>query len=67
MYQLYLADYVTTRTMTRKQKWTILLVASSMLAIPLILLDSPIMRLVIITLYISKYYYFLTKIPTINR
>ncbi|MGL6228047.1 MAG: YbaN family protein [Culicoidibacterales bacterium] len=67
IYQLYLADYVAERAMTSKQKWTILSFASVMLLFPLFFIDSLVMKGVIIALYIGKYYYFLVRIPTINK
>ncbi|MGL5296046.1 MAG: YbaN family protein [Culicoidibacterales bacterium] len=66
IYQLYLADYVATRSMTSRQKWTILTLASIMLLFPLFFIGNSLMKCVILALYIGKYYYFLVKIPTIN-
>lgn len=65
MYQLYLADYVRHRAMTKQQKWTILTIASIMLLFPLLLIGSWVMKIGIIFLYMGKYYYFLVKIPTL--
>ncbi|HAX73351.1 MAG TPA: DUF454 domain-containing protein, partial [Firmicutes bacterium] len=51
--------------MTIKQKVTILLFADMMLLFPLIILDSWIMKGVIVVLMIIKYIYFMFFISTI--
>lgn len=65
IYQCYLANYVRQGAMTKKQKRTILLTASIMLLIPLVMIDSLVMKGIIILLYVGKYFYFLVKIPTL--
>lgn len=52
--------------MTRKQKWTILLTADAMIAIPFFILDSNLVKILLILVVAYKYYYFMTKIKTIE-
>lgn len=65
IYQKHLESFVSKRSMTLKTKIGLLGLASTMLLFPLIFVDVFIMRLVIIALYIGKYYYFVFKIKTI--
>jgi len=53
--------------MTLKQKMTILLFADFMMAFPLIILDSLVIKCIIVLMIIIKYYYFLFVIKTINN
>jgi uncharacterized membrane protein YbaN (DUF454 family) len=53
------------RAMSRKQKWTILLTADAMIAIPFILMDSLMVRVFLLLVVSYKYYYFMYKIKTI--
>jgi uncharacterized protein len=66
LYKRHLEEFVKNRAMTLKQKITILLTADCMIAIPFILLDNLIIRLVLICIVGYKYYYFIYKIKTIR-
>ncbi len=66
LYKRHLEEFVKNRAMTLKQKITILLTADCMIAIPFILLDNLIIRLVLICIVGYKYYYFIYKIKTIK-
>jgi uncharacterized protein len=66
LYKRHLEEFVKNRAMTLKQKLAILLTADCMIAIPFILLDNLIIRLVLICIVGYKYYYFIYKIKTIN-
>ncbi|WP_338473147.1 YbaN family protein [Niallia sp. XMNu-256] len=66
LYKKYLEDFVRERAMTRKQKWTILLTADAMIAIPFFILDSNLVKILLILVVAYKYYYFMTKIKTIE-
>ena len=65
IYKNHLDSFVKERAMTWKTKFSILLLASIMLAFPLIFSDSILVKIIIVTLYVVKYYYFLFKIKTI--
>ena len=66
LYQKHLDSFVRHRAMTLKTKISILLLASIMLAFPLIFSDNLILKCLIVILYIVKYYYFLVRIETIE-
>jgi uncharacterized protein len=65
LYKRHLESFVRERSMTLKQKLTILLFADMMIAIPFFLLNSFILRVTLIAIVIYKYYYFIYKIKTI--
>ncbi len=65
VYKNHLETFVTERSMTLKTKVCLLTFASIMLLFPLILVDVIWVRLLIICLYITKYYYFIYRIKTI--
>lgn len=65
IYKNHLDTFVKERAMTWKTKFSILLLASIMLAFPLIFSVSILVKIIIVTLYVVKYYYFLFKIKTI--
>ena len=66
LYKRYLSDYVSTRSMTKKQKFTILLVASVALLIPFILVDVLLMRIFLVLIAACKYAYFIFVIDTVK-
>lgn len=65
IYQKYLKSFVEKKIMTRKQKWTLMIVVDVMLIIPFIMIDIWFIRAFIILLNVTKYYYF-TKVYTIE-
>lgn len=65
-YKKYLDSFVQTRSMTLKQKISILVLASAMICIPIILVDSIYLRLFLVLLIIAKIYYFTFNIKTIK-
>ena len=67
IYKKYLENYVKNRSMTRKQKLTILILAFVMLSFPFFMVDVLPMRIFIILLMIGKFYYFLFKVETIEE
>ncbi len=64
IYKNHLESFVIHRSLTIKQKVLILLFADSMIAFPLILMDSIIMKIVLIIIILFKFYYFIFKIET---
>lgn len=65
IYKNHLDSFVKERAMTLKTKISILLLASIMLAFPLVFSDNVYVKILIVSLYVIKYYYFLFKIKTI--
>lgn len=66
LYKTHLDDFVKTRSMTLKSKFTILLPASAMLILAFIMMPNWYGRGFIIFLIIFKYVYFFTRIKTIE-
>lgn len=66
LYKKHLESFVKERSMTLKQKLTILLFADVMLLIPFILMDKLAVRLLLAAVFVYKYYYFIFKIKTIS-
>ncbi|WP_254842662.1 YbaN family protein [Bacillus sp. MRMR6] len=65
LYKRHLESFIRERSMTLKQKLTILLFADIMIAIPFFLMNSFIFRVTLIAIVFYKYYYFIYKIKTI--
>ena len=66
MYKKHLESFVNNIAMTMKQKITILLFADIMLMFPLIILDSILIKVLIILLILTKYWYFMFRIKTLR-
>jgi uncharacterized membrane protein YbaN (DUF454 family) len=66
LYKKHLEEFVKNRAMTKRQKMTILFFADLMIAIPFILLDNFLIRMLLILIVGYKYYYFFCKINTIK-
>lgn len=66
IYKKHLETFVKERAMTIKQKIAILLFADFMIAFPLIILKSVVMKIILILIILCKYYYFIFKIKTIK-
>ena len=67
IYKNHLDSFVKERTMTLKTKISILLLASIMLAFPLVFSENIYVKVLIVGLYVVKYYYFLFRIKTISE
>ncbi|MEH7254823.1 DUF454 family protein [Neobacillus niacini] len=65
LYKRHLETFVKERSMTLKQKLTILLFADVMIAIPFFILDSYIVKVLLVLIVVYKYYYFINKIKTV--
>lgn len=66
IYKKHLENFINKKAMTMKQKRSILIFVSVMLAIPIITIDNLHMRLFLIALICIKFYYFIFKIKTVN-
>lgn len=66
IYKNYLEDFAENKSMTLKQKISILAFADVMIAFPLLILDSLYIKLFLILVVMFKYYYFIFKIKTIK-
>lgn len=66
LYKNHLEDFVNTRSMTMKTKVSLILFADIMIAFPLIIIDSLIMKSVLILVILFKLYYFTFRIKTIK-
>lgn len=66
LYEKHLDSFVTNRSMLLKTKICTLAFASIMLLFPLIFVDNIYVKVLIIFLYIFKYYYFIFRIKTIK-
>lgn len=67
IYKKYLENFVNSRAMTLKQKWTILLFADFMMLFPLILVDKLIVKIIIMVVILCKFYYFMFRVKTIKQ
>ncbi|WP_315122419.1 YbaN family protein [uncultured Clostridium sp.] len=67
IYKKHLESYVDSRSMTMKQKVSILVFADTMIAFPLITLKNIYVKIFLLILVMFKYYYFMFKIKTINE
>lgn len=67
IYHRYLEDFVTSKSMTSKQKWTLMLFVDFMLVFPLIILEGLYIKLLILVLIALKYLYFFTQVKTIKK
>lgn len=66
IYKKHLKSFVKERGMTLRQKLIILGVADTMIAIPIILINSLYLRLFLMVLILLKFYYFIFRIKTIK-
>lgn len=67
LYKKHLESFVNNRQMTLKQKITILLFADFMLMFPLIILDSLMVKGLILLVMLTKYWYFIFRIKTVKK
>ncbi|AQM60845.1 YbaN family protein [Clostridium baratii] len=67
LYKKHLESFVNNRQMTLKQKVTILLFADFMLMFPLIILDSFMVKGLIVIVMLTKYWYFIFRIKTVKK
>lgn len=65
LYQIHLKSFVEMKEMTKKQKWCLMIFVDLMLLVPFILINIWFIRVLIVLVDASKYYYF-TKHYTIK-
>jgi len=65
LYKKHVESFVNTRSMTLKQKLTILIFADIMILTTMIFVDSLAVRLILLLIILYKYYYFIYKIKTV--
>jgi uncharacterized protein len=66
-YKKYLENFINRREMTFRQKMMINILADAMIAIPFIVTDQLIIRIVLLLIVGYKYYYFIFKIKTVKE
>jgi len=67
IYKKHLESFVETRSMTRKEKWTLMIFVDTMLMITFFLVDNIYVRILIISLIIIKHIYFHTQVKIIKN
>ncbi|MHA7136983.1 YbaN family protein [Rossellomorea arthrocnemi] len=65
VYNKHLEGFIRHRSMTMRQKVTLLIFSDIMILIPLILSDSLIVKVILGLIIVYKYYYFIFKIRTV--
>jgi len=66
LYKNHLEEFVTNRSMTRKEKWQLLLFVDFMLLFPFFIVGWFWLRILIVVLVAIKYWYFFTKVKTVT-
>ncbi|MFW5838579.1 MAG: YbaN family protein [Bacillota bacterium] len=66
LYDKHLRSFAETRSMTRGQKWRLMIFVDTMLVISFLLIESTAVKILIIVLVIIKYIYFFTQVKTIK-
>ncbi|MDD3068052.1 MAG: YbaN family protein [Acholeplasmataceae bacterium] len=64
IYQKHLEPFIRTKSMTRKQKWTLMIFVDTLLIISIIIVSNLYVRIFIILIIILKHLYFHTQIKT---
>jgi uncharacterized membrane protein YbaN (DUF454 family) len=67
IYKNHLESFVETRSMTRKEKWTLMIFVDTMLMITFFLVDNIYVRILIISLIIIKHIYFHTQVKIVKN
>jgi uncharacterized protein len=65
VYKKHLEGFIRHRSMTLRQKVTLLIFSDIMILIPLILSDRMIVKVILSLIIVYKYYYFIFKIRTV--
>lgn len=67
LYENYLKEFIENRSMTLKRKFSILIPVSLLLISTAILIDSIYARIAISIIIVLKYYYFFSRIKTVEK
>ena len=67
IYKKYLKDYIENRSMTKKRKIKILILATSMIVLSFILTPVMVVRILLVPALIFLYYYFFFRIKTVEE
>ncbi|MEC9485430.1 MAG: YbaN family protein [Candidatus Izemoplasma sp.] len=66
-YKHHLEEFMTTKAMTKRKKWQLMIWVDTMLLISFLLVDNLFVKLLLGILAIIKYWYFFTQIKTIPQ
>ncbi|MBN2504685.1 MAG: YbaN family protein [Bacilli bacterium] len=66
IYDRYLKEFMENKSMTKKQKWTLLLFVDVVLVLTILLVRNPVITIILITIDVIKYIYFLTQVKTVK-
>lgn len=67
LYQHHLEPFIRTRSMTRKQKWTLMIFVDMLLIVSMIFLTNIYIRIFIVLVILLKHLYFHTQIKTLYK
>ncbi|MCF7925989.1 MAG: YbaN family protein [Candidatus Izimaplasma sp.] len=62
LYKNHLEEFIKTKSMTRKKKWTLLIFVDIIMVISFLSVNSIYLKVLIVVLVLIKYYYFQTHI-----
>lgn len=65
IYQKHLEPFLKTKSMTRKQKWTLMIFVDTLLVISIIFISNLYIRIFLVLVILIKHVYFHTQIKTI--
>jgi uncharacterized membrane protein YbaN (DUF454 family) len=67
IYTKYLKSFAENRSMTRKQKWTLMIVVDFILIVTMIIIQTLLVSILIICIICIKHYYFHTHVKMIKK
>jgi len=65
LYDKYLKSFIETRSMTKRQKWSLMIFVDIICIVSFILISSWVVRIILILCEIGKYYYFTKYVKTL--
>ncbi|MCF7924471.1 MAG: YbaN family protein [Candidatus Izimaplasma sp.] len=66
IYTKYLSNFIETKSMTKKQKWSLLIFVDIILLVSFFSIDSLFLKILIILIFLFKHYYFYRYIEIKN-